>query len=354
MTKKYLLNRNLANQYIKEIIPQLISFLESEAKDKEKIVDLSYRIRAIFKSVEFEKQKKDYIATINFEKTIRTACMISSDYDIHTKDVVNILFSPFIPKIELTDDSITLLESIDETFGGEYFSFSMMRKELKIPYKTVNDKELKKLYDNLVENGLIAVSGDKSSLVYTFLSPYTPLEEDSPEEGEWYIDENNTLQYGEKPYLGTLAKLAKAFAKAEEDYNKWWEPIEKENERLMEIFEKDIENLKIQSKSNYLSDINWFLYSYFYRETIASIHDASKNIIDFFRYYICKCPGHSEYLVKRMMTTIKRFYTVMYRNGEVTEEECERVIVNMKDNSYWILEAATDFEKRREYFSLWC
>lgn len=348
MTKTEIFNRRLKNCYIKRVVPQLIIMLANAGIEKERIVLLSDDIQFLRYCIRYVTLK---IAGVSYLDIFDLSEEIADTYDIPEGDISKLLLSPFFPAGELTDNDLILLKELYEEFYGP-FTQKEMKDEME--YLFENARDVKASYTHLLRLGLIATSGGRSSVVDEFPSPFDPKkEEDLPEDGEWYIDDSLTLQFGKDPsQRGTLFELIQSMNEAEKKYQEeWWAPIEKENERLMNIFRKDLEELKKQSRDYYISDIWWFLDSYFYYETIPSVHDASKNITDFFRYYICKGTGHSEYLVKRMMSTIKRFYSVMYENGEVTEEELNSVISAIKRNRDMYIEAATDYEKRVEYFS---
>ncbi len=352
MTKSEL-EMMMKNIYVMDVVPKVIQSIEKEVSPSADMTDLSDEIRSIRNSAMFEKKGKKYNVTIDYSRINLTANRIARKYDIQKRDIANILLSPFFPQAEFTENDLTLLETLEDEFNKAPFSPSRMREATMSCFKI--KKEMDASYAHLLERGIITVEGNKSTMVYTFPSPYDDKREDVPLEIDWYIDDKHSLEPGRNPNRGnTIADLVAAFMEAENEYREnWWAPREKENERLMKIFEKDLEGLKAQSRDNYISDINYFLDSYFYYETIPSIHDASVDIIDFFRYFICKCPGHSEYIIKRMMSTIKRFYTVMLENNEVTEEECERVLTMIKDNKEWLIEAETDYDKRAEYFCIW-
>ena len=340
-----------SNIYLMDVVPKIIQSIEKEVSPSADMTELSDQIKSIRNSVQFENEEDKYYATISYSQINITASRIARKYDIQKRDIANILLSPFFPKTEFTENDLTLLKTLEDEFNKAPFSPSRMREATMSCFKI--KKEMDTSYAHLLERGIITVEGNKSTMVYTFPSPYDDKRDDVPMGLEWYIDDKHTLQAGEDPnQQDTVVDLLDAFMEAENEYRKnWWAPIEKENERLIKIFKKDLEGLKTQSRDNYISDINYFLDSYFYYETIPSIHDASVDIIDFFRYFICKCPGHSEYIIKRMMSTIKRFYTVMLENNEVTEEECERVLTMMKNNREWLIEAEIDYKKRIEYFN---
>ncbi len=342
----------MKNIYVMDVVPKVIQFIEKETSPSADMTELSDEIRSIRNSAMFEKKGKKYNVRIDYSRINLTASRIARNYDTQWKDIANILLSPFFPQAEFTENDLTLLETLEDEFREAPFTHSQMEKMIRHSFDS--EKEMNESYAHLLEKGIITVEVNKSTLVCTIPSPYDDKREDVPLEIDWYIDDKHSLHPGRNPNRNTLADLVAAFMEAEKDYQReWWAPIEKENERLMEIFEKDLEGLKAQSRDNYISDINYFLDSYFYYETVKSIHDASVDIIDFFRYFICKCPGHSEYIIKRMMSTIKRFYNVMLKNGEVTEEECERVLTMINDNKEWLIEAETDYDKRIEYFCLW-
>ncbi len=291
------------------------------------IIKLSDKISRLRYCLSYNTLK---IVSVRYRDIISLAEELEDCFDIPWTGFARILLSPFRPKAKFRDDDMKLIREAMEFYKP--FTLSKLKKEAS--YLFSNTLAMKTSNESLIEQGVIAVSERKASLVTEFRSPFkVKEEEDLPEDGKWYLDDSLILQYGDPPVRqGTLFALFQSIKKAEERYQKeWWAPIEKESTRLREIFEKDLEGLKKQSRDYYLSDINWFIYNYFYCETISSIHEASKDITAFFNYFY-KYSRHSEYIVKRMISVIKRFYTVMYNNGEVTKEEYERVLSEMKRN----------------------
>ncbi len=328
MTKTERFRRRLENCYIKITVPKLIQFLKNNGKDEKEIVPLSDKIPRLRSCLQYINLK---IVQIRYSLVFYLSDDLEKCFGIPWTEFARILLSPILPKAELRDDELKLIRGITDNY---YDTFTMTELKRKIGSSFDNTLAIKTSYENLIEQGIITVADKKASIVSEFRSPFKiKEEEDLPEDKEWYFDDTLTLQYGDPPVRqGTLFALFQSIKKAEERYQKeWWAPIEKESTRLREIFEKDLEGLKKQSRDYYLSDINWFIYNYFYYETVSSIHEASKDITAFFNYFY-KYSRHSEYIVKRMISVIKRFYTVMYKNGEVTKEEYDHVISQLTRN----------------------
>lgn len=328
MTKTERFRRRLENCYIKITVPELIQFLRDNGKDDGEIINLSDKISRLHYCLSYTTLK---IVSVRYRDIISLAEELEECFDIPWTGFARILLSPFLPKAKFRDDDIKLIRQIIKY--RDSFTLLTLKKDGKHLFS--NTLAIKTSYESLIEQGVIVVSERKASLVTDFRSPFkVKEEEDLPEDGKWYLDDSLTLQYGKPPIRqGSLMAILESMRQAEEKYQKeWWAPIEKENTRLREIFEKDLEGLKKQSRDYYLSDIDYFLYTYFYYETINSIHEASNSITSFFYFFTHKCSRRSKYLVKRMVSVIKRFYTVMYNNEEVTKEEYERVLSEMKRN----------------------
>lgn len=346
--EKMEINRKKQNGYIKEAAGKVLDMIKAGDRDDADASVLSDSLYFLREAVEFEIEKKKTTVHIAYERIFSFASSLERNYNVDKNDTARLLFSPLFPSIELSNDELALLEFTDDEYAAD-----AVRIQTLIKTAAVNGdvKNAKKTFHSLQKKGFFTTVDGKTSLVYDFPSSIPPSDEGN--DGEWYVDDDFNLGYGTHPERKSLFDLLiESFKKDEEDYQtNWWNEIEKENERLTALFADDLANLKETTRGYYLSDIWWFLDSYFYYETIESIHEAAKNIVDFFRYYICRGHGHSEYLVKRMASAVRRFYSVMYRNGEVSEEEYLRVISDIKDNIAWLLEASTDYEARIRYFS---
>lgn len=352
MSKQRDNDRKLRNRYAGEAAGAVLEVLKEEGKIKSDrdafcLVD---EIQALYSAVSFTMTGKRACMKLSYYWLSAFARSIAGDYSEDKIKVLRLIIAPLLPETEFTDDELELIVFMDK----EYSNVSTPVKRIWKEGKTLKlSTDVGKNLQHLVEKGIVSVGDGKATLQHDFRYTGSLDVLDEPlEKGKWYVDPSLSLAFAENPHIPSHNDdLIEALREAEEEYNtKWWAPIEKENERLRALFEEDLRDLKPTTRDYYLSDIYWFLDSYFYRETIPSIHDAAKNITDFFRYYICRCSGHSEYLVKRMASAVKRFYSVMYENGEVTLEERNNVISDVKNNLPWLIEAATDYEKRVEYF----
>jgi len=342
------INRKLQNGYIKEAVGKVLDMIKAGDRDDADASELSDRLYFFRKAVEFEIEKKKTTVHIAYERIFSFASSLERNYNIDKNDTERLLFSPLFPSIDLSNDELALLEFTYDEYAADAVRIQTLIKTAAV---TGDVKNAKKTFHSLQKKGFFTTVDGKTSLVYDFPSYIIPSDEGN--DGEWYVDDDFNLGYGTHPARKSLFDLfIEAFKKDAEDYQtNWWNEIEKENERLTALFADDLANLKETTRGYYLSDIWWFLDQYFYYETIESIHEAAKDIVDFFRYYICRGHGHSEYLVKRMASAVRRFYSVMCRNGEVSEEEYLRVVSDIKDNIVWLLEASTDYEARIRYFS---
>lgn len=340
------INRKLQNGYLKAAAKKVLEKIKAADVDTDS-TGISHRIDSLRGAVEFRLKRKKMTVHITYEVIFNFSSFLERYYDFDKSEAARLLLAPIFPSIELGDDELALLEFSDKEHTKDAVRIQTLLKKAAV---NVDLKNAKKTFHSLQEKGFFTTADGKTSLVYDFPSSIPPSDE--KDDGVWYVDDDFNLVYGTPPVKRSLFDvLIESFQKEEEEYRTtWWNEIEKENERLLSLFTDDLSELKETTRGCYLDDIWWFLDSYFYYETIESIHDAAKDIVDFFRYYICRGRGHSEYLVKRMASTVRRFFSVMYRNGEVTEEEYLRVVSDIKNNMDWLIEAATDYEARVRYF----
>ncbi len=343
--EKRQLKRKLRDGYIKEAVEKIVDKLKGSGEDASIISEMLY---GLGDSVKFTiVQQKKIILHVLYCNILDFASEMDINYELDEAETARLLLAPIFPSVDFSDDELALLEFVEFEYDEEPVKINTLIKDAAGDDKV---KNAKKSLHSLQEKGLFTTKNGNVILKHDFPSSITPYG-DGNEDEEWYVDDDFNLTYGKAPKIGTHDDLVNALMEAEKEYRaKWWAKIEKENERLEAIFADDLKDLKEATRGYYLNDIWWFLFSYFFYETIPSIHKAAGNILDFFRYYICRATGHSEYLVKRMASTIKRFYAVMYREGEVSEKEYNRVVADIKDNISWLIETAVDYEARLEYF----
>ncbi len=125
-----------------------------------------------------------------------------------------------------------------------------------------------------------------------------------------------------------------------EDYEKEFQRVEKNNVKLLSLFEKSLQGLSDKTIDNHLSNASLFLNEYFYREGLENPQEGAEYIDSFFDFFVRKCLWSSPNTVKQLAASMKKFYKCMYQNNIVDAEAVEDVLDSIKnDLDFWMAES---------------
>lgn len=124
-----------------------------------------------------------------------------------------------------------------------------------------------------------------------------------------------------------------------EDYDKEFKKVEKNNEKLLDLFEKSLEGLSEKTIDLHLSNAHLFLNEYFYREGLENPVEGAGYVDSFFDFFVRKCMWSSPNTVKQLAASMRKFYKCLYNNKIVEIEVLEHVLEIIDGGlEYWIEE----------------
>lgn len=119
------------------------------------------------------------------------------------------------------------------------------------------------------------------------------------------------------------------------DYEEQYEKIREENNKLLKMFEKDMQNLTPKTISRHLNNVSFYLNTYLLRE---GIYDYTHGIweIDSFLggFFIRKCMWSTPGTIKSTAVSIKKFYKSMVKHGMIEKSDYECLCETIKENMW--------------------
>lgn len=124
-----------------------------------------------------------------------------------------------------------------------------------------------------------------------------------------------------------------------ETYEKKCKEITKENNQLLNLFEKELVECGLKSKTiqNHISNVNFYINTYLLREDALSMEYGTQKIDDFLGYFfISKCAWSTPASIKSTAASIKKFYKCMLKHEKISKEDYEDLCETIKFNmEFW-------------------
>ncbi len=115
-----------------------------------------------------------------------------------------------------------------------------------------------------------------------------------------------------------------------DDYDKEFKRVEKNNDKLLVLFEKALTGLSDKTIKQHVSNASLFLNDYFYREGLENPQEGAEYMDNFFDFFVRKCLWSSPATVKQLAASMKKFYKCMLQNGIVDDDAVEEVLMTIK------------------------
>lgn len=109
-----------------------------------------------------------------------------------------------------------------------------------------------------------------------------------------------------------------------EQYEKNCDTIRKNNNKLLTLFEEDLNASGLSKKtiSRHLSNVDFYINTYLLREGDNSMEYGLQAIDDFLGdFFIRKCMWSTPGNIKSTAASIKKFYKCMLEHGKITKEQ---------------------------------
>ena len=117
-----------------------------------------------------------------------------------------------------------------------------------------------------------------------------------------------------------------------EEYEEKCKVIREENERLLEIFEESMQNLKPQTVKRHLSNVDFYINDYLLYEDAHTFETGVWKVDDFLGYFfIRKCMWSTPGTIKSTAASIKRFYKCMMENDMIQKSDFEYLCETIKE-----------------------
>ena len=140
------------------------------------------------------------------------------------------------------------------------------------------------------------------------------------------------------------------------EYEKACKKIKKENNKLLDEFEKYLLNSGLQSKTvdNHITNITFYINEFLLYEDSIQAKNGTNDVGMFLGYwFIKKAMWSSSAQIKSNATSLKKFYTFMNEKGMITKDDLDNLKVKIKEEMpEWIAtmkryadESITDMEE---------
>ena len=119
-----------------------------------------------------------------------------------------------------------------------------------------------------------------------------------------------------------------------EEYEAACEAIRAANNKLLDLFEKDLELAGLSPKTirSHLSNVDFYINEYLLREDTHPMEDGVGMIDDFLGYFfIRKCMWSTPSTIKSTAASIKKFYKCMLDHGSIKKKEYDYLCSEIKE-----------------------
>ena len=119
-----------------------------------------------------------------------------------------------------------------------------------------------------------------------------------------------------------------------EKYEQECEKIRKENNKLLDLFEKDLTLAGLSQKTirSHISNVDFYINDYLLREDARPMEDGVGMVDDFLGYFfIRKCMWSTPSTIKSTAASIKKFYKCMLDHGKIKKKEYDYLCSVIKE-----------------------
>ena len=123
-------------------------------------------------------------------------------------------------------------------------------------------------------------------------------------------------------------------------YEKQCDEMREENEKYLEIFEKEMKNSGLTERTidKHIGNIDFYINVYLLREEVRTMDQGCYYADMFLGYFfITKCMWSSPGGIRSNIASLKKFYKCMLANGYIDQNDYDYLIADIKDNKdEWI------------------
>ena len=117
------------------------------------------------------------------------------------------------------------------------------------------------------------------------------------------------------------------------DYDEKCDTIREENEKYLDIFEKDLAGLSPKTVRKHLGNVDLFINDYLLLEDVIRMDEGIDQIDDFLGdFFIRKCMWSTPATIKSTAASIKKFYKSMKEHSFIEAEDYDRLCSTIKEN----------------------
>ena len=118
-----------------------------------------------------------------------------------------------------------------------------------------------------------------------------------------------------------------------EIYEKQCKMIREENEKLLDLFEESLKDLKPATIRRHLSNVDFYINDYLLYADALTFDHGIWDIDDFLGYFfIRKCMWSTPGTIKSTAASIKKFYKCMLEHGKIQKSDFEYLSKTIKED----------------------
>lgn len=109
-----------------------------------------------------------------------------------------------------------------------------------------------------------------------------------------------------------------------DEYEEKCKKIREENDKLLELFEESLKDLKPQTVSRHVSNVDFFINNYLLYEDALTFDRGIYEIGGFLgEFFIRRCMWSTPGTIKSTAASIKKFYKCMLEHKKISKEDFE-------------------------------
>ncbi len=116
------------------------------------------------------------------------------------------------------------------------------------------------------------------------------------------------------------------------NYEKLWEQTEEDNNYLLAAFEEDMSALSSAARNRHLTNVKLFINDYFYKKGIESVVEGVLYMHEFFLHVTAERICETADSVRKLATSIRKFYTRIYNEGYISHFVKEEALMTIEFN----------------------
>ena len=117
------------------------------------------------------------------------------------------------------------------------------------------------------------------------------------------------------------------------EYEEKCDRIREENERLIEIFERDLSGFSDRTVKRHISNVDFYINVFLLREDAVPFQEGVWRINEFLGdFFIRKCAWSTPQTIRSTAASIKKFYKSMAEHGKIRKEDYHSVCEEIKES----------------------